>query len=82
MGPTLTEKDLGDAHVNDDDVNLMDFAHPGAIWGNPLVRYRSSYPVSVWNLLRRMYSNKSLAHAVDVGCGTGRGSIELAKRGF
>eukprot|EP01025_Chloroclados_australasicus_P013209 TRINITY_DN16268_c0_g1_i2.p2 TRINITY_DN16268_c0_g1~~TRINITY_DN16268_c0_g1_i2.p2 ORF type:complete len:337 (+),score=49.67 TRINITY_DN16268_c0_g1_i2:127-1137(+) len=82
LSPTYAEKDVGDAHVEDEQVNLMDFAHPNAIWGNPLVRYRSSYPDSVWNLIKGMYSYRVLASAIDVGCGTGRGSIELAKRGF
>lgn len=49
---------------------------------HPLVRYRGSYPEDVWHKIVSATdrTDRTLPVAIDIGVGTGRGAVELARR--
>lgn len=50
---------------------------------HPLLQYRAAYPEQMWTKIHQVTPPSSQRPlAVDLGIGTGRGAIELAKRGF
>lgn len=51
---------------------------------HPLVEYRASYPEVVWSTVSEATrrSDRALPVAIDIGVGTGRGAVELARRGY
>lgn len=50
---------------------------------HPLLQYRAAYPDCIWTKIHQATPRSSQPPlAVDLGIGTGRGAIELAKRGF
>lgn len=53
-------------------------------YAHPLVQYRASYPEAVWSRMVAATDRgpKQFPVAIDIGVGTGRGAVELARRGF
>lgn len=50
---------------------------------HPLLQYRAAYPEGIWTKIHQATPPSTQRPlAVDLGIGTGRGAIELAKRGF
>ncbi|MEM7164354.1 MAG: methyltransferase domain-containing protein [Planctomycetota bacterium] len=45
-------------------------------------RYRPQYPAAVWDFLQQTLAPLERPRVADLGAGTGKGSIELVRRGF
>lgn len=63
-------------------VDVLGSAVPPAAPNSALDRYRSDFPATVWGTIRKLFPSAVLPDAVDIGCVSGHGAVELAKRGF